>query len=442
MNKHVQSCVARGILSVRAETTAPAPTQAEDKPTNINDAIKQINKAFTEFKAENDKKIADLQKGKGDIVQDEKLERINADLSKLCTAIDELNAKQALASISKGGGTPDTPEMAEFKANYENWFRTGSDEEKIKAAYRTGGVMAAMSTGSDADGGFTAPVEWDRTITDKLKVVTPMRRYASVQNVKGQGFKRLFNLHGATSGWVGEADPRPETSTHTYAQREYKFGEIYANPAISQSLLEDSELDIASHLAAEVEQEFAEKEGLAFLSGNGILKPKGVLMYDKATEDALPENERHPFGPVGEVITGSASDITSDGLIDLTNDIPSARVTEKSALFMNRKTHAKIRKMKDGQGNYLWQPPFQAQQPPAILGYPTYEMVGMPDVAANTIPIIFGDMAMGYRIFDRRGISVLRDPYTQKPFVLFYTTKRVGGGLWNSEYLRYHRVAA
>ena len=442
MNKHVQSCVARGILSVRAETTAPARTQAEDKPTNINDAIEQINKAFTEFKAENDKKIADLQKGKGDIVQDEKLERINADLSKLCTAIDELNAKQALAAISKGGGTPDTPEMAEFKANYENWFRTGSDEEKIKAAYRTGGVMAAMSTGSDTDGGFTAPVEWDRTITDKLKIVTPMRRYASVQNVKGSGFKRLFNLHGATSGWVGETDPRPETSTHTYAQREYKFGEIYANPAISQSLLEDSELDIASHLAAEVEQEFTEKEGLAFLSGNGILKPKGVLMYDKATEDALPENERHPFGPVGEVITGSASDITSDGLIDLTNDIPSARVTEKSALFMNRKTHAKIRKMKDGQGNYLWQPPFQAQQPPAILGYPTYEMVGMPDVAANTIPVIFGDMAMGYRIFDRRGISVLRDPYTQKPFVLFYTTKRVGGGLWNSEYLRYHRVAA
>ncbi|WLT07819.1 phage major capsid protein [Bartonella apihabitans] len=442
MNKHVQPCVARGILSVRAETTTTAPAQAEDKPTNINDAIEQINKAFAEFKAENDKKIADLQKGKGDIVQDEKLERINAQLSTLCAAIDELNTKQALAAISKGGSTPDTPEMAEFKASFENWFRTGSDEEKIKAAYRTGGVMAAMSTGSDTDGGFTAPVEWDRTITDKLKIVTPMRRYASVQNVKGSGFKRLFNLHGATSGWVGETDPRPETSTHTYAQREYKFGEIYANPAISQSLLEDSELDIASHLAAEVEQEFSEKEGLAFLSGNGILKPKGVLMYDKATEDALPENERHPFGPVGEVITGSASDITADGLIDLTNDIPSARVTEKSALFMNRKTHAKIRKMKDGQGNYLWQPPFQAQQPPAILGYPTHEMVGMPDVAANTIPIIFGDMAMGYRIFDRRGISVLRDPYTQKPFVLFYTTKRVGGGLWNSEYLRYHRVSA
>lgn len=434
MNKAVNP--RRGIVSVRAET------METDKPTDIKSAIEKINTAFEEFKAENNKRLDDLTKGKEDVVQNEKVERINEQIGKIYSFIDELNAKKALANTPAGEKNNDTPEMAEFKANYNKWAITGEGEGNIRAAYSAGGVMASMSVGSNPDGGYTAPVEWDRTITDKLKIVSPMRRYAYIQNIKTQGFKRLFNKHGTNSGWVGETDPRPETNTPIFAEYEYRFGEVYAEPAVTQSLLEDSEIDIANYLAEEVELEFSQQEGIAFLSGNGVKKPKGVLMYDKASEDALPDNEKHPLGPVLEVNSGSASAITADGLIDLAYDIPDERITENSAFYMNRKTHATIRKMKDGQGNYLWQPPFQEKQPALILGSPAHELSGMPDVGANTIPIIFGDMNRSYRIFDRTAVQVIRDPYTKKPYVFFYMRRRVGGGLWNPEFLRYQRVAA
>lgn len=439
MNKAVNPRQLRGIVSVRAETMETDKTNVSN---DINSAIEKINTAFEEFKAENNKRLDDLAKGKEDVVQNEKIDRINADIGKLYKAVDEINTKEALASAPKGDTHNDTPEMRDFKAKFDSWARTGAGEEQVKAAYRSNGVMAAMTVGSDPDGGFTAPVEWDRQITDKLATISQMRRYASVQNVKGQGFKHLYNVHGTGSGWVGETDARPGTSTPKFAEYEFKFGEIYAQPGVSQSLLEDSELNIANYLASEVELEFSQQEGTAFLSGDGIKKPKGILMYDKAAEDALADSDKHPLGPVQESNTGATATITSDGLIDLVYNIPSERITEASAFYMNRVTHATIRKMKDGQGNYLWQPPFQAGQPAQILGYPVRELSGIPDVAANSIPIMFGDMARSYRIFDRVGVQVLRDPYINKPYVMFYTRKRVGGGLWNPEFLRYHRVAA
>ncbi|WP_139975836.1 phage major capsid protein [Ochrobactrum sp. CGA5] len=425
MTKHFNSRKVRGIVAVRAETG------------DIKAAIDGVNRAFEEFKAEHKKELEDVRK---DIVQAEKVDRINDDLGKMSKAIDELNVKMALGNVPGKEGDTETAEMKEYKADFNEWVRTGEGEGKIRSANKSG-VMASMSVGSNPDGGYTAPVEWDRQITDKLALVSPMRRFASIQNVRGQGFKHLYNMHGAGSGWVGETAARPQTNTPQFAEYAFKFGEIYANPGVTQILLEDSEIDIAAYLAGEVDLEFAQQEGVAFLSGDGVNKPKGVLMFDATAEAALPAAERHPLGPVLEVNTGDAAALTSDGLIDLVYGIPSERVTQASAFYTNRKTHAIIRKMKDGQDNYLWQPPYQAGQPAQILGYAVNELSGMPDVAADAIPVIFGDMAQGYRIFDRLGVQVLRDPYTNKPYVMFYTRKRVGGGLWNPEFIRYHRVA-
>ncbi len=419
----------RGITSVRAEGL------------DIKAMIETVNRGFEEFKAKHTKEISDLKAGMTDVVRSEKIDRINEDLGKLTAAIDEVNVKMAAGMVPAKDGDNDAPEMKAYKADFDGWVRTGEGEGKIRSANKTG-VMASMSVGSDPDGGFTAPVEWDRQITDKLATVSPMRRYASVQNVRGAGFKHLYNLHGAGSGWVGETDARPETNTPQFAEYSFKFGELYANPGVTQTILEDSEIDIAAYLAGEVDLEFGQQEGVAFLNGDGVNKPKGILRFDAATETALPAAERHPLGPVLEVNSGAAAGLTPDGLIDLIYDLPSERITPTSAFYANRKTHAAIRKMKDGQDNYLWQPPFQAGEPAQVLGYAARDLSGMPDIAANTIPVIFGDMAMGYRIFDRIGVQVLRDPYTKKPYVLFYTRKRVGGGLWNPEFLRYQRVAA
>jgi HK97 family phage major capsid protein len=180
---------------------------------------------------------------------------------------------------------------------------------------------------------------------------------------------------------------------------------------------------------------------VAFVSGDGVNKPKGLLKYTATDEGGLDAALRHPLGPVEEVPTGAAADLTREGLINLIYDLPEDR-SQGAALYANRKTHAIIRQMEDGDGRLLWQPSFAAGEPATILGQPIRELSGLPDVAAGTIPIVYGNMAEGYRIFDRVGMTMLRDPYTNKPYVMFYIRKRVGGGLWNPEWLRYHVVEA
>lgn len=429
MSMHFQPAKARGLLRVRAEGDALA-------------LITALNADWQAFKDAQAAKDAEVKAKFDDVVTTEKLGRIEASLGALTTALDDANAKIAGLSIN-GGGDDDglTDAEREYAAKFDDWFRTGEGERDLKAMARDGGIRAAYSVGSDPNGGYTAPVEWDRSITDARVEVSPMRRFASVQSVSGQGFKRLYNMHGTTAAWVGETADRDETSGSTLTEYEFSFGEIYAMPAATERVLEDSEIDIATWLSGEVNIEFARQEGLAFINGDGVNKPKGLLRYDATAETALPPAQRHPLGPIGEVKTGAANALTPDGLIDLIYDLPEDRSTG-SALYANRKSHAMLRKMRDGDNNFLWQPPFQAGQPAQILGQPIHELSGLPDVAANAIPIIFGNMAEGYRIFDRVGISVLRDPYTKKPYILFYTRKRVGGGLWNPEWLRYHRVAA
>jgi HK97 family phage major capsid protein len=423
--------LASGVLSLRAQGDDPAAI------------IEAMNKDWSEFKAAHEEKLNGISKKFDDVVTTEKMDRVEARISDLVTALDEANTR--LAAISVGAGGEDHAQLSaedrEYQAKFDSWFRDGDGENGLKAMVRDGNISAAYSVGSDPDGGLSAPVEWDRSITDARVEVSPMRRFASVQTVSGAGFKRLYNMRGTQAGWVGETDARAETAGSKLREYAFGFGEIYAMPAATQAILEDSSIDLAAWLESEVNTEFARQEGIAFVSGDGINKPKGFLMYDATTEAALPEANRHPLGPVQEIVTGAAADLTSDGIIDLVYGLPEDR-SVGAALFGNRKTHAKIRKMKDGQGNYLWQPPFQAGQPAQVLGNPFNELAGMPDVAANAVPLAFGNMKEAYKIFDRVGMSILRDPYTKKPYVLFYTRKRVGGGIWNPEWLRYHRVAA
>lgn len=435
MSTHTPSRKVRGIVAVRA-----------DAGNDVKSLFEGLNKDWSEFKASMSEKDKEIARRFDDVVTTEKLDRINAAIgerdAKYQAEIDKLNTTVAAMSL---GGAPKDDGLSEadraYRATFEEWFRTGEGEREVKAALKTGNIKAAASVGTDTSGGYTAPIEWDRTITDERVEISPMRRFASVQNVTGQGFKKLYNTRGTTSSWVGETAARTETDTSALAEYAFSFGEIYAMPAATQTILEDSEINIAAWLASEVNVEFAYQEGVAFITGNGTNKPKGVLMYDATAEAALDAALRHPLGPVTEVSTGAAAALTADGLIDLIYDLPEDR-SQGAALYANRTTHATIRKMKDGQSNYLWQPPFQAGQPAQILGQPAYELAGMPAVAAAAIPVLYGNLANGYRIFDRVGMSVLRDPYSNKPYVMFYTRKRVGGGLWNPEYLRYHRVEA
>ncbi|SDR19016.1 phage major capsid protein, HK97 family [Paraburkholderia fungorum] len=403
--------VTRGIVVVRADSG----------PGDVKALIEGVNKAFAEFKTEHTKQLDAVKAGlpASDITA--KVERIGADLDAFQKALDEHSIKMAALEMGGGGGTK---------------LRDAEYTDAFKAHVKKGDINAALNKGADEQGGYLTPVEWDRTITDKLVLISPMRQICRVQPTSKAGFSKLFNMQGTSSGWVGETSARPQTNTATFQPLAFTTGEIYANPAATQQILDDSEIDLETWLAGEVQTEFAKQEGLAFVSGDGTNKPSGILTYITGGANAA----KHPFGAIEVVNSGAAADITSDGIIDIIYDLPSA-FTGNARFTMNRNTQRSIRKLKDGQGNYLWQPTFVAGQPATVAGYPITEVPDMPDIAANSTPIMFGDFQQSYLIVDRIGIRVLRDPYTNKPYVMFYTTKRVGGGLLNPEPMRAMKIA-
>lgn len=425
-----QTPIVRGAVAMRADAT------------DAKSLVEGINKAFEAFKEANEEKINGVDAKFDDVVTRDKFAKVESDLSELVSSYEAMQAKLAASELGANAEGGMSAEDREYKSAFENWYRTGEGEAGVKSANRAGKIYSATSVGSDPDGGFAAPVEWDRTITDKLVEIGQMRRYASSQVVTGQGFKKLYNLRGATSGWVGETSARTETNNSQLEEYSFSFGEMYANPAMTQRSLEDPLIDLAAWHASEVNTQFAVQEGIAFISGDGVDKPKGFLNYDATAEAALLPAQQHPLGPILEANSGVANGIDADTFIRLAYDLPEER-SMGAAYYANRTTHSVIRTLKDADGRYIWHAPYQEGQPALVNGRPIYELDGMQDVDTDgNIAAAFGNMAMTYRIFDRMGVSVLRDPYTNKPYVHFYTTKRVGGGLWNPEYMRYLRIGA
>lgn len=422
--------VMRGAVAFRADKTP-------------QELVAGINTAFEALKSTNEERLSGIDAKFEDVVTTDKLEKINSDISDLVAGYEK--SQEVIAALQLGGASQEDGLSAEDRAyasQFENWYRSGEGESEVKATNRAGKIHSATSVGSNPDGGFAAPVEWDRTITDKLVEFGQMRRHASSQTVTGQGFKKLYNLRGAESGWVNEIAARPATGTSTLAEYEFAFGEIYANPAMTQRSLEDPLIDLAAWHAGEVQTEFAVQEGLAFISGDGVNKPKGVLNYTAADEAALGASQRHPLGAIAEATSGVADGIDQDSLIRLAYELPEER-SMGAAYYANRATHADIRTFKDADGRYIWHAPYQEGQPALVNGRPIYELDGLGNADEDgNIAVMYGNMAMTYRIFDRLGVSILRDPYMNKPYVHFYTTKRVGGGLWNPEYMRYMKIGA
>ena len=426
MSKHIMNVALMAAASGPALSRGMVSTVRNDagSPETL---VRNLNQAFEQFQATMNQRLTDA-----DTLLNEKEERLQNTISDLQLQLDQMT--EAQANIGAGGSEAATQEQREYETAFSNFMRNG-DESGVQAAR----INNAMSVGTDEDGGFLAPVEWDRSITDALVEISPMRQYATVANATGQGFRRIYNVRGTASGWVGESADRDETGTPTLKAYDFAFGEIYANPGITARLLQDADFDIGAWLEDEVNTEFAYQEGVAFISGDGVNKPRGILTFDATTENALAVDKRHPLGPVSEVNTEAAADLSVDGILDLASDLPAER-SGGAGYYANRKTIGRVRKMKDSEGRPIWQPSLEAGTPANLNGHACRELSGMPDIAANAIPLIFGNVANGYRVFDRAGTFVLRDPYTKKPNVLFYTTKRVGGGVWDPSWLRYQRV--
>jgi HK97 family phage major capsid protein len=392
----------------------------------VGEAFEDFMRAFEAFKETNDERLYALERrGANDPLIEEKLNRIDQALDENRRTVDELALKSARPPM--GGGAPRTGASLAHKAAFDAYVRKGEPGRLRDLEAK------ALSVGSDPDGGYLVPDETERAVNRALKDISPIRAIAGVRQVSGSVYKRPFAISGPDTGWVAETATRDETATPTLAELSFPTMELYAMPAATQSLLDDSAVNIDEWLAEEVRIAFAEQEGTAFVTGNGTNKPKGFLDYTKVA------NASWTWGNIGFVATGfdgvfPASD-PGDVLIDLMYAVKSG-YRANAHFVMNRATQSVIRKFKDGDGNYLWQPAATPGQAPILMGFPVAESEDMPDIGSDTYSVAFGDFRRGYLIVDRIGIRVLRDPYSKKPYVLFYTTKRVGGGVQDFEAIK------
>jgi HK97 family phage major capsid protein len=401
-------------------------------PETMNAAFDEFMEAFEAFKDTNDRRLGEIeQKLTADVVTRDKVDRINRAMDEQKRVLDHLALKRARPVL--GGSGADTLEAAEHKAAFSAYMRRG-DESALRALEEK-----AMSIGSAADGGYLVPPETDTEIGRKLSAVSPIRALATVRQVSGAVLKKPFATTGMAAGWVSETAARPQTAGAQLTELSFPTMELYAMPAATAALLDDAAVDVESWIASEVDLVFGQQEGTAFISGDGINKPKGFLSYANVADASW------AWGSLGYIATGAAGAFKasgpSDTLIDTIYSVK-AGYRQNASFVMNRKTQGTIRKFKDADGNYLWRPPASPGQPASLMGFAIAEAEDMPDVAADSLSIAFGDFRAGYLVVDRTGVRVLRDPYSAKPYVLFYTTKRVGGGVQNFEAIKLVKFTA
>jgi HK97 family phage major capsid protein len=384
---------------------------------DIEQVALEIKGQFDAFKEKNDKRFDAIDAEKGKLA--EQVDGLNGKLSEL----DEYKTalEKELAGLKRPGATGASKEVEAHKTAFTQFMRKGRDDGLRELEQK------ALNITSDADGGYAVPEDLDRNIIELMRNDSPMRQVCNTITVSTSDHKKLVSLGGAGSGWVGEEAARPATGTPTLAQLAATMGEIYANPQATQTSLDDLFFNVESWLNGEVATEFTEKEGAAFLLGNGTNKPKGILAHTLA----LTADNVRAFGQIQNIKSGAAGDFDGDNLLSLIYGLKKGYRNGAQFMLAGTTLH-KVRTFKDAQGNYLWAPGLQAGEPSSLLGYAIAENDDMPVVAADANALMFGNFKRAYTIVDRIGTRILRDPYTNKPYVGFYTTKRVGGMLTDS----------
>lgn len=420
-------------------------------------AVYDLGRAFEAFKDANDQRLREIERrGAADPLTDMKVNRLNSEISRAIDAADGAKKRvdmieTALSRKGLAGGGDEWKEAESFllerkgapgdvgidayrqyKSAFRNYIRknnAGSQVDEIKA----------LSVGSDPDGGYAVTPDLSGRITQLVRETSPMRQVANVITIGTDALEGIHDLNEATSGWVDETESRPETAAPRLGEYRIPVHEQYAEPRATQKLLDDALFNVEEWLAGKIAERLARMENEAFVTGNGVKKPRGFLTYAAGAPSAAGFNviEQLPSGASGDF---AATD-PGDALIGLVFALKSA-YRENAVFMMKRSTLAEVRKLKDSDGNYLWQPDFQMKQGGTLLGFDVVEAEDMPGMSAGSLSIAFGDFKAGYQIVDRQGIRVLRDSFTAKPYVKFYTTKRVGGDVVNFEAIKLMKFSA
>lgn len=373
-------------------------------------------------KGEEDDAVGIVTKALDDLTKsvDDRLKKVEEkqapDLSKIEERLAAVETKANRPAVD-----PDKKEPTEERKAFVSYLRHGRDampEEERKA----------LTVANDTSGGYLAPSEFQAEIDKNIVEMSPVRQAARVSSTSAGEVILPKRTGTPTGGWVGETEERSETES-TYGQTEVPIHEMACYVDVSLKLLEDSAVNVEAEVAFDLAEEFGRLEGLAFVSGNGVKKPVGFVN-----------------GGLSHTPTGNASTLGSAPADLLITHIYSMKAAyrNRGVWMMNGSTLAAIRKLKDGTtGVYLWQPAYAAGQPETILGRPVIEVPDMDDVGSGAIPIAFGDFSAGYRIFDRVGMSIFADPYTQRKngLVRFHARKRVGAAVRRSEAIKLIKCA-
>jgi HK97 family phage major capsid protein len=398
--------------------TAPELKSSVQNADDVAGAFDDFMEAFDAFKQTNDDRLGQIEKRmSADVLTNDKVERISKAMDEQKRSIDQMLLKKARPQL----GREASPLFdMEHKRAFDGYMRRGDEKGLAQLEAKS------LSAGIQSDGGYVVPTELEAEIGKRLSQLSPIRAIASVRQMSASVLRKPFALTGFASGWTAETGARTQTTTPTLTELQFPAMELYAMPAATQTLLDDAAVDIDSWIAQEVEVAFAEQEGTAFVNGDAVNKPRGFLNYPTIAETSW------TWGNLGYVATGVSGALPasnpSDVLVDTVFALK-AGYRQNASWVMNRKTQGAIRKLKDVNGEYLWQPSAVAGGKSTLMGFNVVEAEDMPNIGANSLSAAFGDFSRGYLVVDRVGVRVLRDPYSAKPYVLFYTTKRVGGGV-------------
>jgi len=438
---------------------AAVPYEKREDPSikSVAESIDKIATAFEEYKKTNDQRIEAIKAGKGTAELDAKLARMDQHIEAITEAksrLEKVETKLARPGAFSGGAASDEPkEVVEHRNAFFDWVRAPQDSERKSRLEQTHKALEAKRTAdgretrstqavtsSGAAGGFALPEVIERTIARLSVDISPIRSIATVRTVGSTDYKELFDVNGAGFEWLGETDTRNQTNTPDLVEVAPTFGMASAKPQASEESLDDLFFNVEDWLTSSAAEAMAAGEGAAFIGGNGLKKPTGFLAGPAPLATA--DNAR-AFGTLQYIASGQAAAMPTSA--DLFYDIVyslRARYRNNAQWVTNKMILAAMRKYKDGQGQYLWQPALTAGQPSTFLGYGITEAEDMPSLAANAFPLAFGDFKEGYLITDRVGMRITRDEITTPGFVKFYVRKRVGGKLRNTQAIKLLKIAA
>lgn len=442
--------------------------------TDIATLAADMKQTFEDFRAANDKRLDALEKGREDVITNEEVDRINAAMTKLQeqhdAAVAEVKAAndaieeqaKAIARAELGGKDG---EARDWKAEAVDFIsgKTATPTAKVLdedvdaykqyadtfKAFLSGGaskaeIQAAMQVGSDPDGGYWVPTQMSSDIKRRIFETSPMRQISSVLSITTDSISFPTDTNDATSGgWVGETESRSETATPQVGEQKIYVREQYAEPRVTQKLLDMSTIDVEGWLNGKIADKMARTENTAFVSGTGVDQPRGFLDYKSAA--VTTDDDSRAWGVLQYTVSGASAGFPATSGVPGSTD-PNALITMHAKLkpeyragarwVMNRATEAYMRKMKDGDGNYLIAPITNGATGFQLLGYGITTAEDMPDLASDSFSVAFGNFSMGYQIVDGRGIRILRDNLTTKPYVKFYTTKWTGGDVVNFDAIK------